>query len=138
MAQEWNSVRLLSSCEKLQKVRQEYCDLKHGISFEMWLCALPRFRRQAREYPKLFIISCCWFSSYCLNYPSYASTEKHVFAKYSLSLWWYRTCTHKNFSLVNFLNPQNINFLRIWTKLAIARNFTLPHLSSPFSQFPLF
>lgn len=113
-------------CENSRKPRQESFDLSFFKKMEL-------------------------FSGYVfLSLPSVANRSKFA-TDYSLQLT-IAICLYLKgktfflilltFVIVHFvhmtpLNPQSINYLMLWIKLAISWHFSLPHLSAPFSQAPL-
>lgn len=97
---------------------------KLGIVPGMCFRASPRCCGWKWVYFRLLPLACYCYSIKCL----YASTGKHNFCHVQLVL----LIVH--FTHMLLLNPQSINCLMFWIKLAIARGFGLSPLLAPFSQ----
>lgn len=121
------SVRLLSACEKTPRKQDknsiwpqfpQNCEIDIGVCF----CAPPRYNRvslfQITHYNCLLL---------------FVSIEKH-FCHEWLVHQMQLVLVIVQFAYVTPLDPQSKNCPMLWLKLAIAWDFSLPHLLPPFSQ----
>ena len=122
--------------EHFKKTIQESCDV---IFFKTLNCSLsmlfcdPPTCEFISDYSLLLLL---FNGNKTFNLSFICLYGKTCFCHMLLVLWPKAAWIRENFTHVTFLNPQGISCQELWIKLAITWDFSLPHLSAPFSQVP--